>query len=51
LSEKKRKKLAAKEAKKKRDQMVGTMVKTLEGTLGAFADMTELFTKWVSSSP
>jgi hypothetical protein len=47
LSEKERKKLAAKEAKKKRDQMVGKMVKTTESGLGAFADMTEMFTKWV----
>jgi hypothetical protein len=47
VSEKKRKKLAAKEAKKKRDQMVGKMVKTTESTLGAFADMTEMFTKSV----
>jgi hypothetical protein len=49
LSEKKRKKLAAKEAKKKRDQMVGNMIKTTESGLGAFADMIEMFTKLVSS--
>lgn len=47
LSEKKRKKLAAKEAKKKRDQMVGGMIKATESGLGAFADMTEMFTKFV----
>ena len=47
LSEKKRKKLAAKEAKKKRDQMVGKMIKATETSLGGFADMTEMFTKYV----
>jgi hypothetical protein len=47
LSEKKRKKLAAKEAKKKRDQMVGNMIKATESGLGAFADMTEMFTKYL----
>jgi uncharacterized membrane protein (DUF106 family) len=46
LSEKKRKKLAAKEAKKKRDEMVGGMIKATESGLGAFADMTEMFTKY-----
>lgn len=47
LSEKKRKKLAAREAKKARDQLVSKMVKGAEDALGAFADMTEMFTKWV----
>lgn len=37
--------MAAKEAKKKRDQLVGKMVKGAESGLGAFADMTEMFTK------
>jgi hypothetical protein len=50
LSEKKRKKLAAKEAKKKRDQMVGNMIKATESGLGAFADMTEMFTKYLLPS-
>lgn len=47
LSEKKRKKLAAKEAKKKRDDLVGKMTKAAEDGLGGFADMTEMMTKWV----
>lgn len=47
VSEKERKKLAAREAKKKRDQLVSKMVKGAESGLGAFADMTEMFTKWV----
>ena len=47
LSEKKKKKLAAKEAKKKRDEMVGGMIKATESGLGAFADMTEMFTKYL----
>lgn len=45
VSEKERKKLAAKEAKKKRDELVSKMIKGAEDGLGAFADMTEMFTK------
>lgn len=45
LDEKKRKKLAAKEAKRKRDEMVGKMTKGTEDGLGALADTIERFTK------
>lgn len=45
LNEKERKKLAAKEAKKKRDKMVGKMTRGTEDGLGALADTIERFTK------
>lgn len=48
VSDKKRKKLAAREAKKKRDQLVSKMIKGAETGLGGFADTTEMFTKYVS---
>ncbi|KAK4684455.1 hypothetical protein P7C73_g5722, partial [Tremellales sp. Uapishka_1] len=48
VSDKKKKKLAQKEAKKKRDEMVGKMIKATEGGLGDLADMMERFTNALS---
>lgn len=48
LSEKERKKIAAREAKRKRDELVSKMVKQTELGFGAFADYVEMFTKSVS---
>lgn len=47
LTEKEKKKLAQKEAKRKRDEMVSNMTKMTEDGLGAFADFMERMTKWV----
>ncbi|EIW70937.1 hypothetical protein TREMEDRAFT_73606 [Tremella mesenterica DSM 1558] len=48
LSEKEKKKLAAKEAKKKRDELVGKMTKSTEVGLGALADYIERLTNALS---
>ena len=48
ISEKEKKKLLAKEAKKKRDELVGKMTKSTEVGLGSFADLIERMTKWAS---
>lgn len=45
LSDKEKKKLAQKEAKRKRDEMVSQMTKMTEDGLGAFADFMERMTK------
>lgn len=45
LTEKEKKKLQQKEAKKKRDEMVSKMTKATEVGLGEFADLTERLTK------
>ncbi|WVQ82424.1 hypothetical protein IAT38_004552 [Cryptococcus sp. DSM 104549] len=48
LSDKEKKKLAQREAKRKRDEMVSKMIKGTEDGLGAFADMMERFTNALS---
>jgi hypothetical protein len=45
LDEKERKKLAAREAKRKRDEMVAKMTRGTQDGLGALADTIERFTK------
>lgn len=47
MSEKKKKKIARQEAKRKRDEMVSTMIKGTEQGLGAFADFMERMQKCV----
>lgn len=49
LSEKERKRIAAREAKRKRDELVSKMIKQTELGLGAFADFTEMMTKSVTA--
>lgn len=46
LDEKEKKKVAQKEAKRKRDEMVSKMTKGTEDGLGALADTIERFTKY-----
>ncbi|WVF71771.1 hypothetical protein IAT40_006579 [Kwoniella sp. CBS 6097] len=48
LNEKEKKKLAQREAKRKRDEMVSKMTKATEEGLGAFADTIERFTNALS---
>ncbi|KAK8864161.1 hypothetical protein IAR55_001407 [Kwoniella newhampshirensis] len=48
LDEKEKKKLAQREAKRKRDEMVSKMTKATEDGLGAFADTMERFTNALS---
>ena len=45
LSEKEKKKLAQREAKRKRDELVSKMTKATEDALGGIADTMERFTK------
>jgi hypothetical protein len=45
LDEKEKKKLAQREAKRKRDEVVSKMTKATEDGLGAFADLIERMTK------
>lgn len=47
LGEKAEKKLAQREAKRKRDEMVSKMTKATEDGLGALADLIERMTKFV----
>jgi hypothetical protein len=47
LNEKEKKKLAQREAKRKRDELVSKMTKITEDTLGGLADTIERFTKSV----
>ena len=48
IPEKKKKKIAQQEAKRKRDEMVGKMIKATEQGLGAFADFMERMQKYVN---
>ena len=50
LSDKEKKKLAQREAKRKRDELVSKMTKATEDGLGSIADMIEMFTKQVGWS-
>ncbi len=47
MDEKAKKKLAQREAKRKRDEMVSKMTKATEDGLGAFADLMERMNKCV----